>query len=62
MVMVIFLYEIAAVNYSNGKWGLSYKIAQSRYNLRLLYYIKRELGVGSVTKDNNKRQFFYKRS
>jgi len=37
---------------------LSFKIAQSRYNLRLLYYIKKELGVGSVTKDNNKGQFF----
>ena len=47
-----------SINYSNGKWGLSYKIVQSRYNLRLLYYIKRELGVGSVTKDNNKGQFF----
>ena len=47
-----------SINYSNGKWGLSFKIAQSRYNLRLLYYIKKELGVGSVTKDNNKGQFF----
>lgn len=47
-----------SINYSNGKWGLSYKIAQSRYNLRLLYHIKKELGVGSVTKDNNKGQFF----
>jgi hypothetical protein len=47
-----------SINYSNGKWGLSYKIAQSRYNLRLLYYIKKELGVGSVTKDNNKGQYF----
>ena len=47
-----------SINYSNGKWGLSFKIAQSRYNLRLLYYIKKELGVGSVTKDNNKGQIF----
>jgi hypothetical protein len=37
---------------------LSYKISQSRYNLRLLYYIKKELGIGSVTKDNTKGQFF----
>ncbi|ENH99035.1 hypothetical protein COCC4DRAFT_76841 [Bipolaris maydis ATCC 48331] len=37
---------------------LSYKLVQSRYNLRLLYYVKKELGVGSVTKDNNKGQFF----
>ncbi len=47
-----------SINYSNGKWGLSYKLVQSRYNLRLLYYVKKELGVGSVTKDNNKGQFF----
>ena len=36
---------------------LVYKIALSRYNLRLLYYIKKELGVGSVNKDNLKGQF-----
>lgn len=42
----------------NGKWNLAYKITQSRYNLRVLYYIKEQLGVGSVTKDNTKGQFF----
>lgn len=47
-----------SINYSNGKWGLSYKITQFSYNLRLLYYIKKELGVGSVIKDNNKGQFY----
>jgi len=36
---------------------LVYKIALSRYNLRALYYIKRELGVGNVRKDNTKGQF-----
>jgi hypothetical protein len=36
---------------------LVYKIALSRYNLRALYYIKKELGIGSVTKDNTKGQF-----
>ena len=44
--------------YQNGKWILVYKIALSRYNLRALYYIKNQLGVGSITKDNNKAQFF----
>jgi hypothetical protein len=43
--------------YQNGKWNLVYKIALSRYNLRLLYYIKKELGVGSVNRDNLKGQF-----
>jgi hypothetical protein len=33
-----------------------FKIAQSRYNLRILFYIKRSLGIGSVTKDNTKGQ------
>jgi hypothetical protein len=42
----------------NNKWNLAFKITQSRYNLRLLYYIKKELGVGSVTKDSTKAQFF----
>lgn len=43
--------------YQNGKWNLVYKISLSRYNLRALYYIKKELGVGSVSKDNLKGQF-----
>ena len=40
----------------NGKWVLHYKIAQSRYNLRALYYIKTNLGIGTITKDNSKAQ------
>jgi len=40
----------------NNKWSLVYKIALSRYNLRALFYIKKQLGIGSVTKDNNKGQ------
>ena len=45
------------IAYQNGKWNLVYKIALSRYNLRALYYIKKQLGVGSVSKDNTKGQF-----
>ncbi len=41
-----------------NKWGLSYKLTQSIYNLRILYYVKKQLGVGSVTKDNTKGQLF----
>lgn len=39
---------------SNGKWTLTYKIALSRYNLRALYYIKTNLGIGNVIKDGTK--------
>lgn len=39
-----------------GVWTFSFQVAQSNYNLRLLYYIKSMLGVGSVSvtdaKDN----------
>jgi hypothetical protein len=30
------------------KWSLFFKISQSNYNLRVLYYIKKELGYGTV--------------
>jgi len=45
------------VAYQNGKWNLVYKIGLSRYNLRALYYIKKNLGIGVVRKDNTKGQF-----
>jgi hypothetical protein len=37
-----------------GIWSFTFKIAQSNYNLRLLYYIKSMLGVGSVSVPNSK--------
>lgn len=45
------------IAYQNGKWNLVYKIGLSRYNLRALYYIKKNLGIGVVRKDNTKGQF-----
>lgn len=37
-----------------GIWTFSFQIGQSNYNLRLLYYIKSMLGVGSVSATNAK--------
>jgi hypothetical protein len=31
------------------KWSLTFKISQNTYNLRALYYIKKELGAGSIS-------------
>lgn len=42
--------------HSNGKWTPVFKIALSRYNLRALYYIKTQLGIGNITRDNTKGQ------
>jgi LAGLIDADG endonuclease len=46
------------ISHQGDKWGLSFKLAQSRYNLRVLHYIKKQLGVGSITKYGTKAQFF----
>lgn len=35
---------------SGGTYRLQYSISQSAYNLRILYYIKKSLGYGSVSK------------
>lgn len=32
----------------NNKWSLTFKIGQSTYNLRILHFIKKQLGVGSI--------------
>jgi len=38
----------------NGSWNFTFKIGQSNYNLRLLYYIKSKIKVGSVSITNSK--------
>lgn len=38
---------------NKGVWNFTFKIAQSNYNLRLLYYIKSMLCVGSVSVPNS---------
>lgn len=38
----------------NSIWNCSFKIAQSTYNLRVLYFIKKNLQYGSVNKNSGK--------
>lgn len=38
----------------NNKWSLTFQIGQNTYNLRVLYYIKKQLGVGSVYVESNR--------
>ena len=47
-----------SITNQGDKWGLSFKLAQSSYNYRGLNYIKKNLGVGSITRDGNKVQYF----
>ena len=46
------------ISHQGDKWGLSYKLSQSGYNLRVLNYVKKQLGVGSIKKDGSKVQYF----
>jgi hypothetical protein len=43
----------------NNNWSLIFQIGQSNYNLRVLHFIKKQLGVGNiiVEKNNNFAQF-----
>jgi len=36
------------------KWNLTFKISQNSYNLRVLYYIKKQLRVGKVSVESNR--------
>ena len=35
------------------KWNLTFKISQNTFNLRVLHYIKKQLGVGSISVESN---------
>ena len=39
----------------NEKWNLTFKISQSTYNLRVLNYIKKQLKVGNINIEKNKK-------
>jgi LAGLIDADG endonuclease len=40
-----------SISYRNGNWSLIYKLTQHEYNIRLLYFIKSQLGVGIINKE-----------
>jgi hypothetical protein len=41
-------------NTKKGVWTFTFKIGQSNYNLRLLYYVKSNLGIGEVSVPKSK--------
>lgn len=43
-----------------GHWYFIFKLIVPRYNIRMLYYVKHLLGIGSVIKDSTKAQFIIK--
>lgn len=51
--------SFSVIRLAEGKWTLFFKLTQSTYNLRAIYFIKKQLGVGSVYIDSdcNKADF-----
>lgn len=48
-----------SINSQNNSWSLTFKLSQNTYNLRILYFIKSQLGVGQINieKTNNMCNF-----
>lgn len=48
-----------SINKQNNKWSLTFKLSQSTYNIKILYFIKNQLGVGQIKieKENNMANF-----
>ena len=41
-----------SIAYQNKKWSLIFRLAQHKSNLRVLYFIKSQLGVGNIYKES----------
>jgi len=44
---------------TKNTYGLAFKISQHKYNKRILYYIKKNVGVGSVNEEKNSNMAQY---
>ena len=49
-----------SIAHQNGKWSIAYKLSQHEYNMRLLYFIKSQLGVGSINKETKTNMVSYR--
>lgn len=49
-----------SIIYKKDEWFLSFNLSQHQYNIRLLYFIKNQLGVGSIKKETNTKMVNFK--
>lgn len=49
-----------SISYQNGKWSLTFKLSQHVYNIRILYYIKKILGIGNLNIENKTKMVNYR--
>jgi hypothetical protein len=49
-----------SIAHQNGKWSLAFKLSQHEYNMRLLYFIKSQLGIGNINKEVKTKMVNYR--
>jgi hypothetical protein len=49
-----------SIAHQNGKWSLAFKLSQHGYNMRLLYFIKSQLGIGNINKEAKTKMVNYR--
>ncbi len=49
-----------SIAHQNGKWSLAFKLSQHEYNTRLLFFIKSQIGVGSINKETKTKMVNYR--
>ena len=49
-----------SIAHQNGKWSLAFKLSQQEYNIRLLYFISSQLGVGIINKETKTKMVNYR--
>ena len=49
-----------SVNHKKNSWSLCYKLTQSTYNIKLIYYIKKMLKVGTVSLEKERNLISFK--
>ncbi len=48
------------ITYQNKKWSLVFKLSQHEYNIKLLYFIKSQLGIGNINKEGQNKLVNYR--
>jgi hypothetical protein len=49
-----------SIAHQNGKWSLTFKLSQHEYNIRLLHFIKSQLGIGNINKEVKTKMVNYR--
>jgi hypothetical protein len=49
-----------SITYQNKKWSLAFKLSQHEYNIRLLNFIKSQLGLGNINKEIKTKMVNYR--